>query len=116
MRVAITSSNGNFVDQHFGKTTKLYVYDIKGGAFHLTSIREVEPFCGTREDDSTHTGIIELIEGRLEDCDTVVTARIGLNMRSMLLENGIVVFELPGLAADALDRLISGDHDHVKRQ
>ncbi|EIW18657.1 MULTISPECIES: nitrogenase cofactor biosynthesis protein NifB [Pelosinus] len=94
-RIAVTSKHGKLVDQHFGHATEFLIYQINDESFTLVERRKVEQYCsGVSECDS------DLQEGRksaaiqaIEDCDAVLTMRIGYHGQQRLLEHGIVSVE-----------------------
>jgi len=89
-RIALASSDGHFINMHFGKATSFYVLTVAPeGEVSGIERREAQPFCGT-EDGSA--GMI----GTVADCDVVVVAQIGHAAREACFEVGIQAHAWPG--------------------
>ena len=49
MRIAVASSDGKMVNEHFGRATQFLVMDVHDGKIELVEARESAPACGTSE-------------------------------------------------------------------
>ena len=95
-KIAVTSKHGKLVDQHFGHAAEFLIYQGNDKSFTLVERRKVEQYCsGASECDDSDSK-----EGRknaaiqaIEDCDAVLTMRIGYHGQQRLLEHGIVSVE-----------------------
>ncbi|MCC5467031.1 nitrogenase cofactor biosynthesis protein NifB [Pelosinus baikalensis] len=95
-KIAVTSKHGKLVDQHFGHATEFLIYQVNDKSFTLVERRKVEQYCsGASECDDSDSK-----EGRknaaiqaIEDCNAVLTMRIGYHGQQRLLEHGIVSVE-----------------------
>lgn len=98
MRVAITSTDGVNVDQHFGKAKSFYVYDFKCGRMDFIEKRAT-PFSYSTESDFLEQGTDHSFEeGRLNavfhvinDCQRLYTLKIGERPRQALEALGMEV-------------------------
>ena len=69
IRVAVTSSDGRTVDQHFGHCSAFCIAEIGGdGIWKITEVRRTEQTCHAFSHDETH--VQEVVE-LLSDCRDV---------------------------------------------
>ncbi|MDD3248411.1 MAG: NifB/NifX family molybdenum-iron cluster-binding protein [Methanosarcina sp.] len=45
MKVAVVSSDGKVINQHFGKAPLFYIFDVGGGKIQFLEVRECTPLC-----------------------------------------------------------------------
>ncbi|MDF2503083.1 NifB/NifX family molybdenum-iron cluster-binding protein [Clostridium sp.] len=103
-KVAIASSDGKFVDQHFGKASKFTIYEIENNKFNLLEVRENKPSCGDNgHQESAMFNSINL----LLDCKVVLISMIGVGPDQILFEKGIVTYETSDSINDALEYVAS---------
>jgi nitrogen fixation protein NifX len=102
IRVAAASSDGKYVNQHFGKTDKFLIFDIKDNKEHeFIELRETAPRCGG--DPNLKEETIELIS----DCDILLVSQIGPGAQKKLLNKGVRPLIMPVFIEDALEKLCS---------
>jgi len=104
IKVAIASSDGKFINQHFGKARKFLIFEVRGpGDYEFVELREDEPSCGSYRADgqSTTKDRTEL----LSDCKAVIVSQIGPGASHKLIDKGIIPFEEACFITDALDHL-----------
>jgi len=107
MRVAVVSSDGKVINQHFGKAPCFLIFDVNCGKIQFIEARETIPLCGSTDyghADDTLSRTISLIA----DCEAVLCARIGSGAEEELRKNGIKPIEAPHFIHDAL-RIISNE-------
>lgn len=88
--VALASSDGKIVDQHFATTRAFWVYQLAGNEWTFLEEREnasAQCGCTTAEGCGSHTFYKHL--EILADCDLVVATRIGSAAAASLLDAGI---------------------------
>lgn len=104
-KVAVATSDGKFVNQHFGKATKFQIYKAENNKFELLEVRENKPACG----DSGHqeNAMFNSIN-LLLDCKVVLISMIGVAPDQILFEKGIVTYETSDSINDAL-KYVSSD-------
>lgn len=94
-RIAVTSKHGKLVDQHFGHATRFFIYQGDGQEFQLRETRAAAQYCaGMAECDTTgldsrREQLIDL----LQDCDAVLTMRIGYHAKEKLQNSGVYISE-----------------------
>ena len=88
-RLAVASKHGLLIDQHFGYAGEFAIYEGDGTDFKLVERRQVEKYClGVEECDTEETRRDKTVEA-LQDCDAVVSMRIGYHARKRLAGSGI---------------------------
>jgi predicted Fe-Mo cluster-binding NifX family protein len=105
-RVALGTSTGAFVDQHFATASRFRIFEFADGKWSFIEDREnVNPRCGcgseTGCDSITFSGPLSI----LSDVDLVVVSRIGADGAAALLERGIRGQLATGPIADVLTHL-----------
>lgn len=107
LRIGAATSDGIVVNQHFGHASKFRILEVKDGTIDWLSEpenkRELESVC----DGGTHDGskLLENAEA-LSDCDCLLVSRIGPGARNVLENQGIRVFELPGLISESVEQML----------
>ncbi len=94
-KIAVTSKYGKLVDQHFGHATEFLIYQGSDTSFTLMERRKVEQYCSGASgcDSDSKEGRKNAAIQAIEDCDAVLTMRIGYHGEQRLLDNGIVSVE-----------------------
>ena len=89
MRIAVASSDGKMVNQHFGKVEQFLILDVHDRAIELVEVRKNAPACASSEysshDDNALTRTVTLIA----DCEAVLCSRIGIGAQEELRSQGI---------------------------
>ncbi|MDE5779489.1 MAG: dinitrogenase iron-molybdenum cofactor biosynthesis protein [Lachnospiraceae bacterium] len=104
-KVAVASSDGIAINQHFGRADTFYIYEVtEEGKHKLLEIRTVTPVCsgGNHNDHALRSNI-----NKLKDCRYIVVSRIGMGAENAMEQSGIVPMELPGMIEDSIDKLIT---------
>ena len=88
--VAVATSGGGRINQHFGHATEFQIYQVKRSGITLSGHRKVENYCkgGWGEEDALE-GILAALEG----VGTVLCAKIGRCPKKSLAEAGITVID-----------------------
>lgn len=100
MKVAVASSDGIAVNQHFGRADTFYIYEIEQDQKAvLLEKRRGKPFChGGNHEDSDLLDAAEL----LADCQKVFVLRIGVGAEQELALRGVEAVTAPGLISEVL--------------
>ena len=99
MKVAVASSDGIMVNQHFGRADSFYVYEIQSGVKFLEKRKGV-PFChGGTHDDGELLDAVTL----LGDCQLVFVLDIGWGAEEALARQGIKAVVSRGFIEEALE-------------
>jgi predicted Fe-Mo cluster-binding NifX family protein len=103
-KIAIASSDGKVINQHFGKATQFLIFDVDDNKdYKFNELLEVTPFCsdGEHEDDRLNKAI-----ERLSGCRAVLVSQIGMVAAATLKVKGIDSFDIHGLIESSLEKLI----------
>jgi len=92
-KIAVTSRHGKVVDQHFGHATELLIYQGKGKEFKLLETRKTVQYCSGIEDCDSPEGRKAAVMEAIQDCDAVLTMRIGHHGQQRLAAQGIMSVE-----------------------
>jgi nitrogen fixation protein NifX len=101
MKVAIVSSDGKVINQHFGKASKFFIFEVDCGKIQFLEVRETTPLCGSS--DSGHADdLLSRIVSLISDCDALLCSRIGSRPQEELKKKGIKAIEAPYFIDEAL--------------
>lgn len=91
-RIAVATNDGRLVDRHFGHTPEFAIYGGDGEVFQLVEKRQVARYCSGNEkcEEEERQSTVNA----LQDCDVVLSLRIGYQARERLLKNGVLSFEM----------------------
>lgn len=102
-KVAVASTDGESVNQHYGRASKFYIYIVDDQVgYDLAEERLVEPVC---QDGSHEISKMEESVLHFTDCRYVVVSRLGTAAGAALSAQGITAMELPGSIDDAMLRV-----------
>ncbi|MDR3705141.1 MAG: NifB/NifX family molybdenum-iron cluster-binding protein [Paludibacteraceae bacterium] len=88
-RIAIASSSGEAVDQHFGQAKNFLIYDVLEDKVEFVEDREVR----LNTDDAAHSDSnLETLASLLHDCKAVFVLKIGQKATLYLYAKGITSF------------------------
>lgn len=102
IRFATVSKGGMLVDQHFGQATDLYIYDFLNNEVQFKEKRNISKYCSGEENCDDKGDKIDQILKALDDCDGVITMRIGDLPAQRLAKKGIKVFSTYNRIEDAV--------------
>jgi len=102
-KVAVTSSDGKVINQHFGRAQRFLIFELVDGIFEFRQVRAAIPLCG---DDGDHEAALSNTIALLADCQVVLTSRISPGAEQNLRQNGIQAFTVPDRIDRALERLL----------
>jgi predicted Fe-Mo cluster-binding NifX family protein len=104
-RIAVTSADGELINQHFGHAHWVFVYDLdRDGTGVLIERRDISQTCGCGSGDHGERAWPDTLES-VGDCTALITAKIGPTPRKRLELAGISVFEEPAVISEALSKL-----------
>ncbi len=102
MKIAVASTDGVNVNQHFGRAEKFLIYEVTSDAFNLLEELKVVPYSSGKEDkkhqfdEERFAGVAEKISG----CQKMFAAKIGDIPAAELKKMGIEAVVYEGLIAD----------------
>jgi len=103
IKIAVASSDGINVDQHFGRARTFRIYQLNDDVFEYLETRDNEAPCsGHSHDDNA----LDQAASRLSDCRGVIAVQIGAGAIDALIVHRIMAFTLPGTIEEAFASLI----------
>lgn len=103
MKVAVASTDGKVVNDHFGRAKAFYIFELEKDRITYIEKRETAPSC------PTYTGGEGVPEGSQDavdtvaDCAAVVVAQIGAGAIRRLEKRNITALVLPLVLEEALE-------------
>ncbi len=103
-KIAVASTDGININEHFGKAIFFRVYEIKDKAFSFVELRDAVAACQHARSHS-QTDFDRVIE-LLSDCDAVFVSKIGEGAAAYLISKGLRVFEVSGEINAVFEKVI----------
>jgi predicted Fe-Mo cluster-binding NifX family protein len=102
IRIAVASSDGVTVNQHFGRARNFRVYRLVDNGFEFIEERATDPACsGQQHSDSA----LEQMTATIADCQGVVASQIGSGAIDVLIGQRTLPFTMDGSIEAALATL-----------
>lgn len=106
-QIAVATSDGIVVNQHFGRTDQFIIYGVDhDSAVDFLEERKVIPICQAGNHDDAR---MKECAQKLSDCKYVLVSRIGQGASNVLEQEGIIPIELPGFIKESIQKIISYD-------
>lgn len=102
--MALATSTGERVDEHFGRASRFDVYRVQYGYFAFVESRAVQPACQHPGHDDVR---LRDAVSCLSDCAAVVCAQIGPGAQTVVEGAGISCYELAAPVRDAVKQVAS---------
>ena len=96
LKLAVASSDGKVINQHFGKARRFIIIESDGEVIKVLETRENKPACGTLEYGGHEDDALGISISLIKDCYAVLCSRIGGGAADALLGMGIEPVEAPG--------------------
>lgn len=104
-KIAVGSSDGKTIDQHFGRSERFYIYEVSdGGEWTLLEVRDNKT---TRAEGQHNTSELNRTVELLRDCSKVIVLQIGPGAQQSLKSLGITPYASTGSVEDTLTKLIA---------
>jgi nitrogen fixation protein NifX len=103
IKVAVASSDGKYINQHFGMASQFLIFELdEDGTHKFMELRENKPACSTEgHSEFSMEESVKLIS----DCQAVLAGQIGPGAIDILLKNNIDPYIAPTFIEDALKEL-----------
>lgn len=101
MRIAIASTDGKNVNEHFGKVKEFHIFDLADEGLRFVERREVTPLSVGDKNHDFDEERFAAVMGKISDCNRVYVTKIGLKPAEELQRNKIV----PVLFNDAIENI-----------
>jgi predicted Fe-Mo cluster-binding NifX family protein len=108
-RVAVASSDGKVINQHFGRAGQFLVFDLEEKGPEFYELRKTVPLCGS---EANHDNLLQHTVQSLSDCRVILVSRVGPGAEEALTQAGIQVLAIPGLIEPVLRKL----HHYLRNQ
>ncbi len=112
IRIAVASSDGVSIDQHFGRAIQFRIYRLIDNGYEFIEVRNTDPACsGQRHSD---TGL-EQTATRIADCQGVIVSQIGAAAIDLLIAQRTLPFTMDGSVDEALQVMLrSNQFNYLK--
>ncbi|GHT46475.1 hypothetical protein FACS189454_07670 [Planctomycetales bacterium] len=100
--IALSSSDGEAVYQHFGKTRTFHIFSLDDTGYAFIEKRNVEQCCNSGEHE---VSAFDNVLAVLSDCDAVVVGKIGPGASDYLTDKGMKIFVTQGYINDVMEEL-----------
>jgi len=101
-RLAVATSNGDMVDQHFGQTSKFFLYELENGNISQVGSVETDPHMKDPMFGEVHRQKLEKMVTDLAGVDVVLASEFGERAEMELMERGIRHYRHDGKVDDAI--------------
>lgn len=103
IKVAVASSDGKYINQHFGMASQFLIFELdEDGTHKFLELRENKPACST--EGHSELSMEESVK-LISDCQAVLAGQIGPGAIDILLKNNIDPYIAPTFIEDALEQL-----------
>lgn len=103
-KIAVASSDGIVVNNHFGRASKFYIYQASlDGDITFIEQRNVSPVCemGNHDDGRLNENLDEFT-----DCEYILVSKIGDGAAFAARQKGIESYEIPGIISESIHKMI----------
>lgn len=105
MKVAVVSSDGKVINQHFGKASRFFIFEVNDcGEIQYLEVRETIPLCGSA-DHGHADDVLSRTISLISDCEALLCSRIGSRPQEELRKRGIKPIEAPYFIDEALKNM-----------
>lgn len=103
-KIAIASSDGKYVNQHFGRAQQFLIVELKDdGSYEYLETRQNKSACAIDSHDSLLEDAVNLIS----DCEGVLVSDVGQGAADVLISRGVQPVIIPILIDDAIKKVYS---------
>ncbi|WP_446899750.1 NifB/NifX family molybdenum-iron cluster-binding protein [Clostridium sp. LBM24168] len=102
-KIAVASSDGKIIDQHFGQANQFYIYEVDDINYKFVELRKLENV--PENFNSDYDKFLYMIRA-LSGCRIVVVSQIGQEAIKFLGKNGIHAFDIEEPIDYALKKLV----------
>ncbi|MDR3292337.1 MAG: dinitrogenase iron-molybdenum cofactor biosynthesis protein [Methanobrevibacter sp.] len=101
-KVAVTSDDGEYVNQHFGKATRFLIFEIDDCEYtYLGSVKN-NPTCNSSGKNKSSDAV-----ALISDVSVLITRNVGMKPSQILIENNIKPYISSAPIETALDEVIA---------
>ncbi len=104
-KIAVVSSDGKVINQHFGRATSFYIFSVNDDySYEYIEERETNNICRNFEHDDEQ---LKKKVDTISDCNYVIVSKIGSGAESELLKRNIEAYMIPDIIHDAIEKLLA---------
>jgi nitrogen fixation protein NifX len=101
MKVAFATTDGNNVDEHFGRAGMFAIYEYAGDEFRFAEMRKFadgmdKSVVDTKDSGPLHDNAVQSKVDRLADCKLIYLTEIGGPSAARLVKKGIMPMKVRG--------------------
>ena len=89
MKIAVATTDGVSVNEHFGKATQFFIYEVTDKAFDLLVEKHVEPYSTGNKSHTFDAARFQEVAKWLKGCKMIFVTKIGDEPASALRAMGI---------------------------
>jgi predicted Fe-Mo cluster-binding NifX family protein len=89
MKIAIATTDGITVNEHFGRASKFFIYNVTQSTFDLIKEKHVEPYSTGNKDHNFDVNRFQEVAKWLKGCEKVFITKIGEEPAGALKVMGI---------------------------
>jgi predicted Fe-Mo cluster-binding NifX family protein len=102
-RVAVTSGDGEFVNQHFGGATHFLIFEIDSdGTYEYLGAVKNQPTCSSTDKNKSANAV-----ALISDVKVLITQNVGMKPTEILISNGIKPYLTSKSIEEALKEVIA---------
>lgn len=102
-KVALASTDGKVVNQHFGRAESFHIFEVSGGGYRYLESRATGACCSGGEHEREAFARVADV---LKDAGAVIVSKIGRGASDFLEARGFVVYEAPFPIGPLLDKIV----------
>jgi predicted Fe-Mo cluster-binding NifX family protein len=102
VKIAVASSDGTTVNEHFGRAKAFRIYRLHDEGHDFLELWENTPACGGQQHDDD---VLDKAAEGISDCMGIVAAQIGPGVIDALIDHRILGFTMSGSIDEALKTL-----------
>jgi predicted Fe-Mo cluster-binding NifX family protein len=104
IKVAIASSDGKMVNQHFGHAKQFLIFELSGDGFDFLELRANVPTCNQGKHEVAD---LDRAAELIKDCTYLVASQIGQGAAGVLLAKGIRAYVDADFIENTLSKLLA---------
>ncbi|MDR2873880.1 MAG: dinitrogenase iron-molybdenum cofactor biosynthesis protein [Methanobrevibacter sp.] len=102
-RVAVTSDDGEYVNQHFGKASHFLIFEIDdNNEYEYLGAVNNNPICGSDRKNKSANSV-----SLISDVSILITRNVGIKPTQILIENGIKPYLTSAAIETALEEVMA---------
>lgn len=104
IQVAVASTDGKVINEHFGRAKEFHIFAIENGSFRFVRSKQVNPVCNGGEHSQND---FDAVADALAGSKAIIVAKIGDGAANYMESRGFEIFEAPYPIELVLEKIIS---------